>query len=367
MIEYALLFALGFLAATLVGLLIAPAIQRRIVKFTETRIKATMPLSPQEMRAQKDMARAAFAAENARLSQNVVREREKGTRLMVQNERLLKDTGKLAAENADLQAQVAEMNVEAADLRSAIRRAEQTIEQFKTTSDAGDREGRRKLEEMQKLLGEVDDLKIALAARDTELENLKSRIDGMRDERDRLRGELKVSREQAREIQLRLSREEGRVRQLETKLSKEVAGSVDKDTVIERRIAEVNRLREKLKGAAADKKAPAAMPPLDHPSRESGRNAQAAPVDLQALEEDVRNQSAALAERLVAAKSDANDEALREEIADIARKMIVLTATREGTASPIHDLLESAEVPRRGGRKSLARRAKDALEPEGRS
>ena len=47
MIEYALLFALGFLAATLTGLLVAPAIQKRIVKFTEARMRATMPLSPQ--------------------------------------------------------------------------------------------------------------------------------------------------------------------------------------------------------------------------------------------------------------------------------------------------------------------------------
>ena len=55
MIEYALLFALGFLAATLAGLLIAPAVQKRVVKFTEKRMLATMPLSPQEVRAQKDM------------------------------------------------------------------------------------------------------------------------------------------------------------------------------------------------------------------------------------------------------------------------------------------------------------------------
>ena len=43
MIEYALLFGLGFLTAILAGLLLAPAIHRRIVKFTEDRILATMP------------------------------------------------------------------------------------------------------------------------------------------------------------------------------------------------------------------------------------------------------------------------------------------------------------------------------------
>ena len=69
MIEYALLFALGFLAAVLVGMVFAPIVQRRIVRFAEDRLKATMPLSPQEVRAQKDAARAVYAAENARIAQ----------------------------------------------------------------------------------------------------------------------------------------------------------------------------------------------------------------------------------------------------------------------------------------------------------
>ena len=65
-IEYALLFGLGFLSAILAGLLLAPAIHRRIVKFTEDRILATMPVSPQELRAQKDMVRAEMAVQVAR-------------------------------------------------------------------------------------------------------------------------------------------------------------------------------------------------------------------------------------------------------------------------------------------------------------
>jgi hypothetical protein len=116
-IEYALLFALGFLAATLTGLLVAPAVQKRVVKFTEDRMRATMPLSPQEVRAQKDMARAAFAAENARLAQNVRREREKRTQEMVRSEKLLADAAAVGTENAELHAQIADMNIEAGDMR----------------------------------------------------------------------------------------------------------------------------------------------------------------------------------------------------------------------------------------------------------
>ena len=51
MIEFVLLFALGFLAAALVGLIVAPIIQRRVVSLTERRIRASVPLSAAEIRA----------------------------------------------------------------------------------------------------------------------------------------------------------------------------------------------------------------------------------------------------------------------------------------------------------------------------
>ena len=67
MIEYALLFGLGFLTAAFLVFLVSPAVHRRIVWYTENRMRATMPLSPQEVRAQKDMVRALYAAENAKI------------------------------------------------------------------------------------------------------------------------------------------------------------------------------------------------------------------------------------------------------------------------------------------------------------
>ena len=113
MIQFALLFALGFLTAIIIVLLVAPAIHRRIVRFAEDRLKATMPLSPQEVRAQKDAARAAYAAENARTQQALKRERDKGVSLMLANEKSLQEARRLSGENADLHAQLADMNVEA--------------------------------------------------------------------------------------------------------------------------------------------------------------------------------------------------------------------------------------------------------------
>ncbi len=378
MIEYALLFALGFLAATLTGLLVAPAIQKRIVKFTEDRMRATMPLSPQEVRAQKDMARAAFAAENARLSQGIRREREKHTLEMVRNEKLLAQAAAIGTENAELHAQIADMNIEAGDMRSAFRREEMKGEQLKIALVNADRDVRSRLAEIDKLnatighlQSDIDTLKIDLATRETTMENLKSRIGNLQDEREKAREELKIASEKAKSFEMRLSREEGRVRQLETRLSRELAGAADKDNAIERRIAEINRLRDKVKTLTAENKEAVkavratglarTITANRIASRRSDKVEAAAPVDIVALEEEVRNQGSALSERLLSAKTGATDVALREEMADLASKMIVLTAAREGAGSPVHDLISTIDPGLDGDQRSLAQRVREQI------
>jgi len=378
-IEYALLFTLGFLAATLTGLLLAPVIQKRIVKFTENRMLATMPLSPQEVRAQKDMARAAFAAENARLSESVRQEREKHTLTMVRNEKLLAEAAAIGTENAELHAQIADMNIEAGDMRSLLRREEMKSEQLKAALAGADRELRARLADIEKLNGiinhlnaDLDNMKIELATRDTAVENIKSRAGNLRDEREKLREELKAAIEKAKGLELRLSREEGRVRQLETRLTRELAGNADKDNAIERRIAEINRLRDKVKTLTAENKEVAKATRATGLARTIATNRIAArrtekpqpPLDIAALEEDVRNQGTALTERLLAAGSTTNDTALREEMADLASKMIVLTAAREGANSPVHELIATIDPALDGDERSLARRVRERFNRE---
>jgi hypothetical protein len=75
----------------------------------------------------------------------------------------------------------------------------------------------------------------------------------------------------------------------------------------------------------------------------------------------VRNQGTALTERLLAAKSDSNDGALREEMADLASKMIVLTAAREGASSPVHELIATIDPTLDTDDHGLAQRVRERL------
>lgn len=384
MIEYALLFALGFLAATLVGLIVAPAIQRRIVAYTENRMKATTPLSPQEVRAQTDMARAAFAAENARMSQNLVREREKGTRLAVQHEALKQDISRLAADNADLRTQIDAMSVDAGDLRSAMRHDDEKYLQLKAQLDAAAREILHKKREIEILnanrdliQSDLNDNMISLAARETEIDNLNSHVQTLRREREKLLAGLQAAQVSLKETTQRLSREEGRSRQLEEKLARDQSQSAGKLATLERRLAETGRPREKAKSAPSGTRMPprtgqtAEMTPLlasrpETPLLAHANGHEPAPaerdIDIHAIEADVRDRSAAITQRLSDAPTLETDAALREEMADVAAKMIVLTDAREGAASPIRSLLDQAP-PSDPRRLSLAQRAKDMLPP----
>jgi hypothetical protein len=63
----------------------------------------------------------------------------------------------------------------------------------------------------------------------------------------------------------------------------------------------------------------------------------------------------------MAAKTGENDAALREEMADLASKMIVLTATREGAGSPVHDLIATIDPALDGDERSLAQRVRGQI------
>ncbi len=70
MIYEALIFALGFLVAGLLTLLILPAVWRRAVRLSARRLEMQMPLSMSEIVAERDQLRAEFALKQRQLEQH---------------------------------------------------------------------------------------------------------------------------------------------------------------------------------------------------------------------------------------------------------------------------------------------------------
>lgn len=66
-----MIFALGFLAASLCGLLLLPALNARAARLARLRAEARLPLSPAEIAAERDFLRAQFAVQQRRLERRV--------------------------------------------------------------------------------------------------------------------------------------------------------------------------------------------------------------------------------------------------------------------------------------------------------
>jgi hypothetical protein len=411
-IEYAILFGLGFLTATLLALLIAPAIHRRIVAYTENRIRATMPISPQEVRAQKDMARALYAAENAKVRQELETEREKNTSLRLANEAASSDAYRLGEQNRSFSLKVEELTLEIGELRAALDASEERAGIVQANLLQQEQAANERASQMSDLTArltnltrELDDSKILAATRDLEAEQAKQSATRFRKEGETVTRELQDIASRNREAMEAVARESRKVTRLEEQLASTIAKNADLDTMLTLRNQEVARLKEQLAATggrsndmiirlpnpavpaekpverqqaaapapaatletapAIEKDVPQTAAPEDAapdspPEEPSAQPGASAPEGLEQEIEDIRNQGTALTERLLNVRGTGNDEPIRREIARIAAEMIALTAAQEGEASPIPGLLANASGS--SGRESLAKRAKVVME-----
>ncbi|WP_018042671.1 MULTISPECIES: hypothetical protein [Methylobacterium] len=71
MIETVMIFALGFLAASLCALMVLPAVNARATRLAKRRLEGLVPLSASEIAAEKDYLRARFAVTQRRLERKV--------------------------------------------------------------------------------------------------------------------------------------------------------------------------------------------------------------------------------------------------------------------------------------------------------
>lgn len=343
------------MASALLVMLIAPAVHKRIVAYTEHRLKATMPLSPQEIRAQKDMVRALYAAQNARTLHDLTVEREKATALTIQTAAVGQEAAKLISETRELKSQIEDMSTEAADLRSRLRRAEidtitagETIKRLEIAVTEKDLELEARVSRIGRLVTDIDHMRIEASNRETEIESLKSRLLSIRDEREELRREQKLLAKRAKDAEFRLTQEEHKVLRLEDHIARDAAERADLASALERRQRELADLKVRLKTSASQlrrsqralRDANIVLPDLKEVAMDDDRN-DIPQLDTSELEASVRNRQASLTERLMSTTSSANDAALREALGDIGARMVTLTALREGNKSPIPALLSA--------------------------
>ncbi|MCK0196547.1 hypothetical protein MWN34_06430 [Ancylobacter sp. 6x-1] len=298
MVEMIMYAALGFLAATLLALLILPAVWRRAVRLTTLRIERALPVSMTEFLADKDQLRAQFAVAVRRLELKLDAMQAQHAEGEVERSRHVVRIGELDADRAALSTELADLEE---SRRATLARAE-AAEAERDAHEAALAEMRAGLETAQAELAESrsrtaeadgieESWRIENAAVATRAEGLSQRVGEL--ERTVARDLATLTRLEETLAAERTARDatEARLAGTETAL----AAAREEAAELARRLGEAHRQQQ-------EERAPALPDPM-----ESAR--------------------------------------LRDTIGHIAAEVARMTATLEGEGSPITAILDGASPP----------------------
>ncbi len=120
MIQAIMLIALGFLAASLIGVLLAPSLWTRASRLSRKRLEHSLPLTLPEIEAAQDQLKASYALRVRRLETALSSAKQKAAMQLVENSRL-------QMQIAALKDDIANLDLKLAERRNAATVLEQTI------------------------------------------------------------------------------------------------------------------------------------------------------------------------------------------------------------------------------------------------
>lgn len=254
MIQTTLFFILGFLCAGFLALMVAPAIWRRAVSITRRRIEASVPLTVDEIQADKDRMRAEFAMSTRRLEMSVKSFKERAAEQIVEINRNREEMKRLHEERDEQNAAISEIEARGAALRVELQQREEQLHRVEHKLIDREAQLEQRALEMERLGRMYDEAsfnassrQIEIVAQETKLEKLTGDINSLRIERkdlDTRMHEVAAESQAAREA-LRIERKKNA--NLEKKHERLLATLSDREEKLERRERELARLREQVK------------------------------------------------------------------------------------------------------------------------
>jgi chromosome segregation ATPase len=396
MIEPAMYLGIGFLLASLFGLVFIPLVHARAVRLTMRRMEAATPLSMAEIQADKDQLRAEFAMSTRRLEMNVEQLKAKSTSQLAELGKKTNAINRLKAE----------LGVTSATLFALEAREKALKDQMKATEDElsvknlGLHETERGLSdkeaELTRLSSELGDRTATTEAQRVELISLKTQIEALRirigdyehdikkteDRLDKERNEVSAASQNLIEERGKVENLGRRVAQLEQQLiaqstEAELLGKraaelesriTDQGRLLVEREYECDRLRAELENARRTGfHLREELTTAGGQHRDTIQNLTAEKEVLQKEFELANSERTKLQTEVAAMKREAEaswaaerveNALLRERINDVAAEVAKLAVTLEGPNSPIEAILASAEAA-----PAPARRAATGLLP----
>jgi chromosome segregation ATPase len=384
-IEAIMFSALGFLAASLIALVLLSAVWHRAVRLTTRRIEGAIPVSMAEIQADKDQLRAEFAMSTRRLETSVEQLKLKTTEQLADIGRKSESVRLLKNEVDEKTAAITALEAQEQSLRARLRSTEEELSLKAKALQEAESELATRASELSRLernfnekTSESDSQKVQMVALETQCESLKSKISDLerevsvteqklaeeRDKAEQTSRLLAVERDKVQNLTVQLINTEGRlassksevesftqtVAALEAEARRQAEIAAERDRTLAATRAEADRTRAEVMAA--------------HREIENAARGYAAAIEnlkaeksmLEGALAQVRDDRERLQHEVASLKQDAEsawsserveNALLRERINDVAAEVARLAANIEGSNSPIEQILSSTPAPQR--------------------
>ena len=383
-IETAMWFALGFLVAAVLGLVLMASLWRRAVRLTTRRVEASVPADAEAALAEKDLQAARFARDLRRheLALADLRRRNTEERVAVGRQTIALDEMRQARdaeiarveaglareaaraeEIAAREATIRQRDEDLASARTTIGRLEETVADLETT--------------IASLENTVQERDVEIATRKTEVVARETQIEALQAELAEKKGRIDELRKTLGLAETVVTQEKDRADRLDRRIERLVADVADREEIADRRHRELERARQALTSANA-RIAALNQRSDGTPAARVGDNVEHS-VDLlerQKADLEARLETAERErDRLAAKLADVDRSrppsdgatirtALREQMADLAAEMVRLTSAVERGDGAIAEILARPETGA-GPRPSLADRIRAVRAAQG--
>ncbi|WP_052954601.1 hypothetical protein [Microvirga vignae] len=306
MVETIMIFALGFVAATLIALLIIPAVNARAQRLARRRAEALFPMSISELTAEKDHLRAEFAV----LQRKIERKAEEALAAKHQS---MEELGRRAVRIEALESTLSERDKVIAELERTLAETQTRLAAFE------DELGQTKtyLASARETLAALEN---AHRATLNELSNTRMELDLAQNDRSRTKTELLHTQEKLARLEADHADTDQRltaalsdidakriaISDLETRLMTQTARGNDFERAVNERHSELSDERKRLTELAKDLAA----------EQERGLILEQRIREIEAERDEARN-------RIASQESfGKGDEELRRQISEVAAKVM---------------------------------------------
>jgi chromosome segregation ATPase len=383
-IQSILFFALGFLCAGFLVMLIAPAVLRRAVNLTRKRIEGSLPLTLGEIQADKDSIRAEAAMAIRRLEMNGDKARDRVATQLIEIDRRREEIRSLTEDRDGKSTVIAGLEAQLEAMTASLQQRGEELERLSARL-AGLEGEKAALEQELVQLGRLyeeasfasSNRQIQLVARESEIETLASDILHVKAQRKDADAHAQEMALETRKVREALKVEKKRAEGLDRKLERLMTTLADRDEKLERLERNSPRPDKSSGSASVAGQAVAAMlggeaglqpdpedaPAPGAPAADTGVEQEMARLsaDRQRLEQRLtalaRENRKLKTERGPGNSETAGENArLREQMSELAAEVVHLTALLEGPQSPITKVLDNADGGGQGDAPSLADR-----------